>query len=149
MNNTEIQKKPFIPYLGVNALIIKNNQILLLRRAPHIWGGGLWCVPAGHVDGNEPLRQALARELHEEIGMVINPQDAEFIHTTHDKKKDCEYVHFYFLIRSWQEEPFNKEPDKHDELAWFDLSSLPENLVGKEEISLWLNHKIIYSERGW
>ena len=115
-------------YIGVGALLIKNNKILLLHRSANIHGGGFYCLPGGHLDGDEPVRQALARELDEEIGVAINPEDTEFLHVCHRKGDGREYVDFLFLVRDWQGEPVNKEPDKHDKVDWFSLDQLPDNL---------------------
>ena len=50
------------------------GRVLLLkfaaRRQPL---GSAWFTPGGGVDGDEPLREAAARELFEEIGLAVCP----------------------------------------------------------------------------
>lgn len=61
----------------VVAAVIRNTegQILLALRPSDKHMGGLWEFPGGKCEADESPQQALARELHEELGIVIeNPQ---------------------------------------------------------------------------
>lgn len=138
-----------VHFVGVNAIIMQDNRVLLLRRSGGGYGSGSYCLPGGHVDGNEAIVQALAREVCEEVGITVNPQDLEFAHVSHSRGSGREYVSFYFIVRSWQGELCNKEPDRHDEMAWFSLDALPENFLGKVAINAWYKQKKTYSESGW
>lgn len=53
--------------VGVIA-VNKNNQALLVKRAPHILRGNKYSIPGGFLDRNENTRQAALRELKEETG---------------------------------------------------------------------------------
>ncbi len=114
---------------AVHLLLIKDNQILLLRRANTGYEDGNYSVPAGHVDGNEPLRAAMAREALEEARIVIRPEDLRFAHVMHRVKADGERMDFFFTADKWEGEPLNGEPHKCDDLRWFDLESIPENTI--------------------
>ncbi|HBP93498.1 MAG TPA: 8-oxo-dGTP diphosphatase MutT, partial [Alcanivorax sp.] len=61
----------FLPEIVVVAAIIRDreNRLCLSRRPEHKHQGGLWEFPGGKVEEGEPLEQALARELDEELGM--------------------------------------------------------------------------------
>lgn len=50
------------------AIIWKNNQVLLTRRAPEQKLAGFWEFPGGKVEEGESLKQCLERELAEELG---------------------------------------------------------------------------------
>ncbi len=58
--------------IHVAAGVIYNaaGKVLLARRAEHRHQGGLWEFPGGKVEPGETVEQALARELHEEIGIT-------------------------------------------------------------------------------
>ncbi|MDY0249034.1 MAG: Nudix family hydrolase [Pseudomonas sp.] len=69
----------------VVAAVIRNAQqeILLALRPADKHMGGLWEFPGGKCEVGESPQQALARELHEELGIVIeNPQP--LIQVRHD-----------------------------------------------------------------
>ena len=54
------------PLLATDAVIIKNNQILLIERKNYPYG---WALPGGFVDKWESLQQAVLRELKEELNL--------------------------------------------------------------------------------
>lgn len=69
----------------VVAAVIRNAQqeILLALRPSDKHMGGLWEFPGGKCEAGESPQQALARELHEELGIVIeSPQP--LIQVRHD-----------------------------------------------------------------
>ncbi|HEY7774222.1 MAG TPA: Nudix family hydrolase [Marinagarivorans sp.] len=51
-------------------VIIKDNHVLLARRAKHQHQGGLWEFPGGKVEDGERVSDALVRELHEELAIT-------------------------------------------------------------------------------
>jgi 8-oxo-dGTP diphosphatase len=53
------------------AVLLKDNYVLISKRADHIPQGGLWEFPGGKVEENETIEQALAREIKEELGIDI------------------------------------------------------------------------------
>lgn len=62
--------KPNRPaHLGVNALVICQQRLLLERR----WDCDQWGLPGGGVRRTETLKGAMVRELHEETGLRVSP----------------------------------------------------------------------------
>jgi ADP-ribose pyrophosphatase YjhB (NUDIX family) len=56
------------PKLDVRGVIFKKDKILLVRE---LLDGGLWTLPGGWIDINEPPSQAVEREVREEAGMIV------------------------------------------------------------------------------
>ena len=130
-------------------LLLQNEQVLLLRRQNTGYEDGNYSVIAGHIDGNETAREAIAREAAEEAGLIINPRDLVFCHVIHRRAED-ERVSFFFKAERWIGEPQNLEPDKCSDLSWFQTDVLPKNVI------LYVRHAIeqtvqgqMYSEHGW
>lgn len=112
----------------VHLFFIRENQILLLRRYNTGFRDGQYSVPAGHLDGGETVLQAAAREAKEEAGVDLAIHNMTFSTVMH-RIEDDERVDFFFHVHAWTGEPFNAEPEKCDDLRWFDLNHLPENTV--------------------
>jgi len=127
----------------------KDGKILLSRRFQTGFEDGNYSLVAGHVDGEETMREALSREVKEEIGVNINPMDFKHVLTMHRWCGDHERADFFFSADNVKDVK-NMEPDKCDDLNWFPLNNLPSNIVPyiKKAIECYLD-KINYCEFGW
>ena len=106
-----------------------NKEILLLLRYNTGHADGMYDLPGGHVDPNEDLFDSMIREAKEEIGIDILRENMKIIHIYHHYKKDM--LKFVFKVDSYTNELKNGEPHKCKELKWFDIESLPENIIPK------------------
>lgn len=136
------------PYVGSGYLfLIRDGKILLQRRANTGFEDGNYGVPAGHMDGNETAREAAAREIREEIGIEIRPEDLEFAHVMHRKAAHDERFDMFWTAQTYTGEIQNLEPEKCDDLSWFPLDALPENMIDYVRTALTLSRSgIMYSE---
>jgi len=132
------------------AFVIKEHKILLILRKNTGWMDGKYGLPAGHLEKDETIKDALIREVQEEIGLKIRSTDLTFYHVMHRHEKaigNFEYIDFFFKLEYWQEEPINNEPEKAEHIKWFDLDSLPENIIPNVEAAI-KNYrgKLVFSE---
>lgn len=130
--------------VAVYAMLIKDDKILLVRRFNTGWQDGNYSLPAGHLDPNETIAEALIRETQEEVGVELKSEDIRIVHTMHRMNI---YIDFFFVVTKWKGDPYNAELDKCDEVAWFSLAELPENMVPsvKHAIEQYQN-KVDFSE---
>lgn len=133
----------------VHLFFIRDDQILVARRANTGYRDGEYSVPAGHLDGGETVRAAAAREAEEEVGVRIEADDIRFSSVMHRVEGD-ERVDFFVHVHRWQGEIVNAEPDKCDDLRWVDFDNLPENTIPYVRRAI-ANHLdgVAFDEFGW
>jgi mutator protein MutT len=116
---------------AVYILLEKDGQILLGRRCNTGYEDGNYQVPAGHVDEGELPTEAMIREVKEEIGISVSVDNLELVHLSYRPKHDNtdNRIDLFFRANKWNGEIKNMEPHKCDDLRWFSLDNLPENMT--------------------
>ena len=139
----------FTAPVAVHLLLIDSGRILLLRRFNTGYQDGNYSLVAGHIDGGEELRAAMSREAREEAGIEISPSDLSVAGVMH-LMTDREYITFFLQATEWSGQVVNAEPDKCDDLSWFDLDNLPENTIPyvRRAISNY-RARIFFDSFGW
>ena len=114
--------------IAVHLLLVREGQVLLLRRYNTGYEDGNYSVVAGHVEGGEELKSATIREAREEAGIEISPSDLEVVGAMHFRG-DKEYISFFLTASLWRGDVTNMEPSKCDDLRWFGIEDLPGNTI--------------------
>jgi 8-oxo-dGTP diphosphatase len=96
-----------------------DGRFLLAQRPAGKVYAGYWEFPGGKVEPGEPLAAALARELHEELGIEVEIADPWIV-------RIYTYPHAkvrlnFFRVRAWHGDPHGKE---RQQLAWQHASAL-------------------------
>ncbi|MCB9147247.1 MAG: NUDIX domain-containing protein [Caldilineaceae bacterium] len=135
--------------IAVHIFLLQEQKVLLLRRYNTGYEDGNYSVPAGHLDGNEPVTQAAMREAREEVGVAIAPAALRVVGIMH-RLSDREGVDFFVATDEWRGQPTNCEPHKCDELRWAAFDALPPNTIPYVRQAL-LNFQngIFFAEFGW
>ena len=104
--------------VGARALVVNNDQALLIR---HTYKKG-WYTIGGAVEKNESMRDAILRELLEEVGLtpLEEPELFGVYHSKSEKRDD--YVAFYIVKKFEMKESYSPEVY---EKKWFPLYDLP------------------------
>ncbi len=113
---------------AVHLFLLRENEVLLLRRFNTGYEDGRYSVPAGHLDGGESVIAAAVREAREEIGVGLRPGDVRVVGVMHRRAAD-ERIDFFVSATEWSGEPVNREPHKCDELRWCALDAQPTNVI--------------------
>ena len=112
------------PLLVVAGALRRDNGCCLMHQRPlESHYGGLWEFPGGKVEAGERPGQALCRELNEELGVRILPQDCEalFFAETRSGEAGPALVILLYRIRHWHGEPQALEGG---EVGWYALEDL-------------------------
>ncbi len=148
-----MKKKPHQNLPASYLLLIKDNSVLLLRRANTGFEDGNYSLIAGRVDPNETFTQTIIREAEEEAWIILKPEDLDVVHLLHRNSGQAEYnerVDVFFTAQKWQGEIINKEPHKCDDLSWFDLDNLPDNIIPYiKKVIEKTKQAVYYSEHWW
>lgn len=103
------------------------TQILLQERANTGYMDGKYETScSGHLEKGETLAQAIIREAKEEIGIDVKEKDLKMVALIHPYKDD--YLNVFFQTKEYEGIPEIKEPEKCDDLRWFNTEELPENI---------------------
>lgn len=132
-------------------LILENdNKILLSRRFQTGFEDGKYGMVSGHAEEKETMREALSREVLEEIGINIDPSSLEHVLTMHRNCGDHERMDLFFRVDKWMGEINNKEPNKCSALSWFPLNEFREDTIPyiNKAIECYLKGEK-YCEFGW
>lgn len=129
------------------------EEILLQKRKNTGWMDGYWDFSAsGHVEENEPMKMTAIREAKEELGIEVKIEDVEFMSMLHTYTPNTGQIYYngHFKIAKWKDEPSVNEPNKCEEIRWFKIQNLPENIIESRKLAIenYQNH-IPYDEYGW
>jgi len=145
-----IKKERFRIYIAAYLILVKDGQVLLLKRANTGYQDGNYSLVAGHFEGAETAKQCIIREAEEEAGIKVAPADLEVVHVMHRYRSDREYIDIYLRTNTWSGNIINNEPNKCDDLKWFSLDGLPNNILPETKLTLEnIKQKIFYGEIGW
>lgn len=104
------------------------TEILLQRRCNTGYMDGKYDMAcSGHLEKGESLSMAMIREAKEEINLDIKEEDLKMIAVVHAYKED--YINVFFTTDKYEGIPKIMEPNKCDDLRWFDIKELPENIT--------------------
>ena len=150
-------KREYFKFVSaVHLFLVKDGKILLLRRFNTGYEDGNYSVPAGHIDGNERATTAMLREAKEEAGVVISVEDMRMVHVMHRISRGThpsgadERIDFFFEATKWEGEPGIMETNKCDDLSWFPINQLPQNVIPYVKAGIEnYGRRVLFFEFGW
>lgn len=94
------RENPSRPIVGVGAVIIQGDEVLLIKRAKAPSKGD-WSLPGGAIEIGETAKAALVREVKEETGLDVSIGDVidavDFINTMPDGHHQFHYILIDYL----------------------------------------------------
>lgn len=114
--------------VAVQVIVARGDEVLLMLRRNTGYFDGLYALPGGHVEEGETLAEAAARELEEEVGLVVPPARLVACGCVH-RHSDANRLDFFFRAVCWDGEPTVREPDRCGGLRWDSPQQLPQDTV--------------------
>ena len=127
---------PDSPQIAVGAIVIKDNEVLLVKRK-QTPGMGLWAIPGGSVELGETLQEAAEREVGEETGITVRAGNPVY---TFDliERDDAGRIRYHYIIVDLMADYVGGNPipsDDASEARWVtseELDDLPASQATKE-----------------
>lgn len=117
--------------IGLKAVLVRDDKILLLRRVDAIARGGTWDLPGGLIKTDEKLHEGLRREVFEETGIKISnvdvPLDIGYFNDGEYKIQNVIRV----IYLSFVDEKEVKLSREHYEFKWVTIEDL--RVMNKDE----------------
>ncbi len=110
-------------------IIIRKGQVLACQRKQTAHYPLKWEFPGGKIEPGETARDALDRELHEELGIEVTAarefsrQEWVYPGGTLDSTKDGAFHVVYFLVDSFHGEPISRA---FEQIQWVTPTALLE-----------------------
>ncbi len=110
-----------ILHVAAAALINHQGEILLAQRPEGKAMAGLWEFPGGKIEPGETPEHALARELHEELQITVDPGDLQPLTFASHSYDSFHLLMPLFALKHWAGSP---EPAEGQRLNWVALQDL-------------------------
>ena len=92
---------PEAPIVGIGAVIIDEGKVLLVRRG-HEPLRGEWSLPGGALELGETLQQGIVREVLEETGLTVTPENVvevlDRISRDENTGQDLGLVRYHYVL---------------------------------------------------
>lgn len=105
----------------VAALIVRDGKVLICQRTPHQPMALKWEFPGGKIEAGEQPKDALKRELEEELGINADIGD-EVAQIRHQYRRGGVVELRFYEVREFKGELENKI---FKEIRWSELGDLP------------------------
>jgi 8-oxo-dGTP diphosphatase len=117
------------PRVGAGVLLVDEREWVLLTLRKAAPEAGCWSILGGKVDFLETVKDCAIREAYEEAGVRVAIERLLCITDHLLPGENQHWVSPSYLARIVEGEAYNREPHKSEDLRWFGLDELPENLT--------------------
>jgi 8-oxo-dGTP diphosphatase len=124
---TDGRRYPDRPFVGVGAVIVDNDRVVLVRRGSEPLAGH-WSLPGGAVEIGETLEACVTREMMEETGLrvEVGPVVEVFDRITRDDAGRVQYHYVLVDYLCWAAGGTLQAGSDVDDAVWARVSALRE-----------------------
>jgi 8-oxo-dGTP diphosphatase len=116
---------PLVVEVVLGALVV-GGRVLLGHRSPDKRARpNAWDLPGGVIEVGESELDALAREMQEELGVLIATDSALHLCRVTTGPPSAPALLSAWLVRNWDGTPANLAPEEHVSIGWFGTEELP------------------------
>lgn len=108
-----------------------DQKYLICRRGPEESGAGSWEFPGGKIDAGETEKQALVREIQEELNVVIQENQLSLI-SGHTHQYLTKLIHI--TLYKYDVVNINFKLIDHDRAEWVNLHEMKEYQLAEADV---------------
>ena len=104
--------------------ILRDNEVLLLKKSKGLFGQGKWNAPGGKILPNEEPQTCAVREVFEETGIIVeNTEQIGLLHFyNNSQRENPDWIVHAFLAHQSIGVPID---GREGRLKWFKIDALP------------------------
>ena len=120
--------------------IIHNNQVLLLKKNPGLFGAGKWNAPGGKLQPKETAEHCAKREVYEETGLEAQKlrKIGTLVFFKYNKREDPDWIAHVFLTKLFQG---TIKESKEGILRWYPIDEPPFEEMWEDD-RYWYGHAV-------
>jgi len=119
-------------HLSTGVAVVHDGKILVVRRAADDFPGGNYELPGGGIEDDETFAEAVAREVHEETGLIVTTVLGMFPGFDYSTPNKPNVRQFNFLVNTANSN-VALSPE-HDQYIWLEAESDIDQLVTTESM---------------
>jgi 8-oxo-dGTP diphosphatase len=116
----------FRTILTARLILEYREHILYLAQTPA--NGGGYTLPGGKIEGAEFAKEALVREVLEEVGVTVQKKSLRLALIVYKRLQSTTEIIFFFKSKKWEGELVVLEPDKFLKTEWLPIDESPKRL---------------------
>lgn len=124
------------PKVTCGAIIRKGKKVLLIKRNNKPFKN-YWCLPGGHIEWGEKVKEAVKREVKEELGLNFKPEFFNYYNEFFPKIK-WHAVSIFFVGNTNGKIKIDKEEVK--EIKWFSKNEISKLKLAFENKKLLIDY---------
>ena len=112
----ELAKSDGITHLSTGVAVVRDGKVLVVRRHPDDFLGGVYELPGGGIEDGESFAASVAREVLEETGLRVEAVVGMFPGFDYSTPKKPKVRQFNFLVTA-KSQDVHLSPE-HDNFVW-------------------------------
>ncbi len=134
--------------MGVCAILLNSQHQILLSKRKNGYKAGCYGLPGGRIEINEPMNEAIFREVKEETTLAVT--DLKYLSVVRENQGDYDFIHFVFVSHVSEAQTQLGEPDKCEGWEWHDVTeNLAKVLPGHQAaLKMWQNQESLVDITG-